>query len=234
MKKLVLGHRGYTAKFHENTLESFKKAFEFNADGIETDIRMTKDDIPVLIHDDSILRISGKDMKIKDLTFEELKNIKVFENNNIPKLEEIFEIFPKDSFNNLEIKEVEVVEKTYSLSKKYFNLENILFSSFNVESLIKLRNLDSEVKIGLLIERVMTIEEIIELHKKINFYSLNIPVEITDHFPQEQIDLLLTKLRSANIKIAIWTLNTYEHFKIFEKHADIIITDEVEKIKNWL
>jgi len=48
---LNIAHRGYSGKFDENTMLAFKKAIEYKADGIETDVQMSKDGVLILIHD---------------------------------------------------------------------------------------------------------------------------------------------------------------------------------------
>src|SRR5262249_3557646 len=50
---LILGHRGYHATVPENTLEAFAQALALGADGIETDIRLSADELPILFHDRS-------------------------------------------------------------------------------------------------------------------------------------------------------------------------------------
>ena len=57
----------------ENTLDAFRKAVEMGADGIELDVQMTKDGELVVIHDETINRVSNGKGWVKDYTYEELK-----------------------------------------------------------------------------------------------------------------------------------------------------------------
>lgn len=68
----IYAHRGYSAKYPENTLIAFAKALEYNADGIECDIQLTKDSVPVIIHDEKIDRTSNGTGFVKDYTYQEL------------------------------------------------------------------------------------------------------------------------------------------------------------------
>ena len=67
----VYAHRGASAFAPENTMEAFKLAVEMKADGIETDVHMTKDGVLVLMHDERIDRTTDGTGWIKDYTYEE-------------------------------------------------------------------------------------------------------------------------------------------------------------------
>ena len=68
----IYSHRGYSSKYPENTLIAFAKALEYDADGIECDVQLTKDRVPVIIHDEKINRTSNGKGYVKDYTYEEL------------------------------------------------------------------------------------------------------------------------------------------------------------------
>src|SRR5699024_3493786 len=72
-KMKIIAHRGASVAATENTMTAFQKAAELGVSGIETDIRLTKDGIPVLHHDPTLKRLTGSKKAIKDLTLEELK-----------------------------------------------------------------------------------------------------------------------------------------------------------------
>ena len=72
---LVEGHRGFCAEYPENTLISFEAALDLGVDGIEFDIWLTKDKVPVLIHDGNVLRTCGVNRHVRDMTLEEVKEL---------------------------------------------------------------------------------------------------------------------------------------------------------------
>lgn len=74
-KTKVWAHRGASGYAPENTLDAFRKAVEMGADGIELDVQMTKDGELVVIHDETIDRVSNGKGWVKDYTYEELKNL---------------------------------------------------------------------------------------------------------------------------------------------------------------
>ncbi|MEW6162773.1 MAG: glycerophosphodiester phosphodiesterase family protein, partial [Nitrospirota bacterium] len=70
---LKVGHRGARAYQIENTLESFKKAIELGVGAVELDVRKSKDGRLVIIHDDNLKKVFGKDILVNQATLKELK-----------------------------------------------------------------------------------------------------------------------------------------------------------------
>ncbi|MFP4698544.1 MAG: glycerophosphodiester phosphodiesterase family protein [Eubacteriales bacterium] len=99
MKPYIIAHRGASGIAPENTIVSFQKAIDQGAEGIELDVHLTKDEIPVVIHDETIDRTTDGSGYIKDFTFEELNRYdagnyfdKKFMNEKIPTLEQVLEL----------------------------------------------------------------------------------------------------------------------------------------------
>ena len=72
---LVEGHRGYCAKYPENTLVSFEAALELGVDAIEFDVWLTTDKVPVLMHDGNAKRTCGVDTELRNMTLAEVKEL---------------------------------------------------------------------------------------------------------------------------------------------------------------
>lgn len=102
-KPLVIAHRGFSARYTENTLLAFQKAFEVGADGIECDLRMTRDGQIVCFHDETLKLLTGVRGSVEKSEWSELKNLRVLDQEPICRLEELLEHFP-DRFINFEIK----------------------------------------------------------------------------------------------------------------------------------
>jgi len=79
-----IAHRGYSGKFDENTMLAFKKAIEYKADGIETDIQLSKDGVAVIIHDETLDRTTNGHGFVKDYTLDELK---IFRTKSVPRVQ---------------------------------------------------------------------------------------------------------------------------------------------------
>ncbi len=74
---LIIGHRGASAYAPENTLAAFQMALDVGADGVEFDVQLAKDGVPVVIHDDNLNRTGLRDERIADLVSGQLAKIDV-------------------------------------------------------------------------------------------------------------------------------------------------------------
>ena len=148
MKNIVVeGHRGYCAKYPENTLVSFAAAIDLGVDAVEFDVWLTSDKVPVLSHDGNLSRCCGVNKHIRDMTFEEVRAAEpAYEAKfgdqfkgqglTIPTLEELLQLCAEkrpDMSLGVEIKEYteENVDLTIALLKKYGFFERCWFYAFN-------------------------------------------------------------------------------------------------------
>ncbi len=70
---LIFGHRGYPHKFVENSLDGFIYAIDHGVEGLEFDVHLTRDNVPIIMHDEKINRTTDGKGKINDYTLEELR-----------------------------------------------------------------------------------------------------------------------------------------------------------------
>ena len=110
-RTLVWGHRGASGYAPENTMAAFEKAVEMGADGIELDVQLTKDGELVVIHDETIDRVSDGSGWVKDYTYAKLikhnfnRTHPEYKHAQIPTLEEVYALIkPTDLTINVEIK----------------------------------------------------------------------------------------------------------------------------------
>lgn len=158
----VWAHRGASGYAPENTLEAFDLAVKMKSDGIELDVQLTRDGELVVIHDETIDRVSNGSGFVKDYTLNELKQFNYNNSNSnykfseIPTLEEVYKLLKNtDILINVELKTgiifYEGIEnKVIELAKKMNIQERILYSSFNHYSVMKIKELDSNAKLGFL------------------------------------------------------------------------------------
>ena len=101
----IFGHRGYPAKFPENSLAGFRYVVAHQIDGVEFDVHLTSDRIPVIMHDETIDRTTDGTGRIVDYTLAELRQFKLSNGESIPTLDELLDVFEnKDVWINLEFK----------------------------------------------------------------------------------------------------------------------------------
>lgn len=135
-KNHLFAHRGFHQNrglAPENSLEAFRLAVE-NGYGIELDVQLTKDNIPVVFHDYSLKRVCQVDEMVKDLTFEELQKLTLYySKERIPSLESALKLIdgkvPLIVEFKAEGKDTSVCDFSVPLLKKYKGLYCI--ESFN-------------------------------------------------------------------------------------------------------
>jgi glycerophosphoryl diester phosphodiesterase len=88
----VAAHRGWCAKYPENTMAAFRAAMEIGVDQIETDVRVTRDGELVLIHDATVDRTTNGKGLVCDKLFCELRTLDAGKGEKIPTLRELFEL----------------------------------------------------------------------------------------------------------------------------------------------
>lgn len=140
---IIEGHRGWRAKYPENTLISFCAAIELGVDAIEFDVWLSKDKVPVIMHDANTLRITGHDDAITEQTLAELKKLDAgshkgaeFAGERIPTLRETLELAHslRPSLRlGVEIKDFreEAVDMTVAMLKEFGFFDGCWFYCFN-------------------------------------------------------------------------------------------------------
>ena len=164
---LIFGHRGASAYAPENTLEAFRLAMEMGADGFELDVHLSLDGELVVIHDESVDRTTDGTGLVRDLTLVQLKaldasnGMETYRGAKIPTLGEVFDLI-RDTRHivNVEIKTDEwfypqIEEKCLALAKEKGVEDRVIYSSFNHHTLMKLRHLKPDVKLGMLFGDIM-------------------------------------------------------------------------------
>lgn len=156
MKNIIAeGHRGYCAKYPENTMISYEAAMDLPLNAIEFDVWLTSDKVPVLIHDGNCLRTCGVDVHVRDLTLAQVKELEAaYEQKfgdtykglgvTIPTLEELLikrEEKRPALMLGVEIKEYteETCDITVAMLKKYGVFDKCFFYAFDAAIIKYLR-----------------------------------------------------------------------------------------------
>jgi len=147
-------HRGASEYAPENTMMSFNVGLFMGANGIETDVQLTKDGIPVLFHDDTLVRVTGEAGSIADYTFAELMNFRVKKcglEDRIPTLEGFLAAFGFRPITfAIELKVRGTAKITADLVRKYGLEKKVVITSFIYEELLALRAYAPELEAGYL------------------------------------------------------------------------------------
>jgi glycerophosphoryl diester phosphodiesterase len=161
MKPLVIAHRGASAYAPENTLSAFNLALEMGADGIELDVSLTSDDIPVVIHDDTVDRTTNGHGAIDQMTLAQVQQLDAcnklqkYRGEKIPTLEQVLRAVGTRGTVNIELKNLTlrtdgIEAATLAAIKNVGAMQRAMVSSFNPIALRRIYQLDPHVPRGLL------------------------------------------------------------------------------------
>lgn len=226
----IIGHRGSSHIAPENTMAAFKLAYQSGANGIETDVHLTKDQIPVLIHDIDVNRTTNGSDYIKNLTFAELKQLDAgswfseqFVGERILALDELLVwIKRKELSLHIELKNAKMPYKnlefiTYELLDHYDLLHRTTISTFNEVSIKRMKRLTENVEIALL--RSRRHKHIVKHLSTIGAHALHIKYHPL-HW--RMIDQCL----QADIPVRVYTVNKRRQMlRCFQRKCTGIFTD---------
>lgn len=212
---LKVGHRGARAYEIENTLKSFQKAIELDVNAIEFDVRKTKDGKLIVIHDDNLKRVFGKEITANQATLKELKQIT---ENKIPTLAEALQFIDKKVEKILiELKEIGYEKNVLEVIKKEKLHNRVIIVSFHEDALSEVRRLDTKIETGLIYAKHKNpIASALKLNAQylVPLYKLTHTKNIED-------------AHRNNLKVVVWTINTKQEAKAYrDKGVDGIASDK--------
>ncbi|ADD06928.1 glycerophosphodiester phosphodiesterase [Natrialba magadii ATCC 43099] len=147
----LIAHRGFAATAPENTIDAIQSAAEY-ADAVEFDVRRCGSGELVVIHDETIERVTGGDVTVAEASLSDLKTHTVLESGEqIPTLEEMLEAVPPGVEINLEMKEQGIAADVLDALEGVEN--RVVTTSFLAPELRTIRELDSSQPTGLLVSR---------------------------------------------------------------------------------
>ena len=214
----VFAHRGFSGANPENTMLAFRKAIEAGADGIELDIHESSDGKLVIIHDESLIRTTGVDKLVSDLTLKELVRIKAAKTKDdafetpIPSFEEFCDFMANNGLfiTNVEIKTnntwyQDIERKAIDMVRSFGLQDRIIFSSFNWISVMRAKQLAPEIECGFLYEGQK------HLHLAPQALEAGIQYMHPDYALLD--DETVAECKRCNIGLNVWTINTEERMR---------------------
>jgi glycerophosphoryl diester phosphodiesterase len=163
----IFAHRGARAVAPENTLPAFAAALEMRADGIELDVHRTADGHLVVIHDFAVDKTTDGTGMVAQMTLAKLLRLDAgshfapeFHGTRIPTLEAVLDLVGNRCRINVEVKSMDpygddASEGVAALVRARNLYDQVLVSSFNPITLIKLRHLDARITLGMLYDDTM-------------------------------------------------------------------------------
>jgi glycerophosphoryl diester phosphodiesterase len=205
---LIIGHRGASAVEPENTMAAFREAIAVGSNGIEFDVRLTRDGVPVIIHDNTLRRTTGLPHRIADLTWSQLENLDI----GVPSLEQQFTLFAtNDLMLFLEMKidstaeQAPLAKACCNLIRDYSFKQRVIVECFDLTALDVVRNIDPEIKTAALFQRTvsrpsLSDQRIIDQAKAAGASALALHYRLARK-------PLVAKAIESDLRVAVWTVD---------------------------
>ena len=231
----ITSHRGGALRAPENTLSALNYTWECGADYAEIDIQETKDKQLILLHDDSLKRITGLDKKVWEMTYEEIEELdagssfgKGYQGEKIPALEDVLNFCLGRLDLNIEIKyngkNKGIVQRVIQVIRENHFEEHCVVTSMNYRFLEEIKETAPEIRTGYIM--TMSYGSISQVAAA-DFFSVRYDY-ITEGFVREA--------HALGKEVHAWTVNYRGNIKrMLDMGVDNIITDDpalVRRVQN--
>ncbi len=213
---LLIGHRGYPARFPENTLAAFEGAIQSGCDMIELDVTLTKDRRVVVIHDDTLDRTTNGRGLVRDHTLDEIKRLDAgswfddrFAGQRVPELSEVTALTAGRCRVNIEIKTsafdadypADAIERQVAaLVEATGAMDRVIVSSFDPRILKRIAAIEAPPPLAFISEHPLD-SGVLDFLLAIKAFSYHPRFTSLDRGQLEQ-------LHAAGLKVFPWTINT--------------------------
>lgn len=230
VKPLVIAHRGFTQNHLENTLSAIEAALDLGVDGIEVDLRMTRDGQILIFHDETLERLAGLATDVERVDYATLQGVRLQGGEKIPTLEDLLDLVQGRCLLNLEVKTVRTLptheRNLTQVLRRYQCQDNILLSSFNPLAMIRLRWIAPEIRRGFLYQKKSPLASLaMSLMKLYSYHGQleNLRPEIVPH------------CHRLGKKFFVWTVNEIADMQaMIRLGVEGIITDHPDLMKKTL
>lgn len=225
VKPLVIAHRGFTQKHLENTLAAIEAALGLGVDGIEVDLRMTRDGQILIFHDETLERLAGLLTDVEKVDYASLQGVRL-QGEKIPTLEDLLDLVRGRCLLNLEVKTVCTLptheRNLTQVLRRYRCQDNILLSSFNPLAMIRLRWIAPEIRRGFLYQKKSPLASLAMSMMKLYSYHgqlENLSPEVVQHGHRK------------GKKFFVWTVNEEPRMQeMIRWGVEGIITDHPDRL----
>jgi glycerophosphoryl diester phosphodiesterase len=220
MKRVsIVAHRGASAYEPENTIKSFERAFQLGADFVELDVRMSKDGVLVVIHDEAVDRTTNGSGLVRELTLRELRLLDAGRGEKIPTLKEVLELFKETKHRFfVEVKEPGLEEKLLKDLIEQQAEDRVVITSFYHTAIKKMSERRKNIKCGVIFACQPVNPENLATHAKA---SILLPK--LEYVNAEMV----SRAHKNNLNIIPWPINNENDAKkMIDLNVDGIVTDK--------
>jgi len=222
-----IGHRGACGFEPENTLRSMKKALELGVHGFEFDIQLSKDNAPVVIHDETLERTTNGKGLVSDFTLQELQLLDAGKGEKIPSLRNVFDLVDKRCRLFIELKAEGSTLAVASVIKDYvshfgWSYEQLFVCAFDHRQIAAIRTIDPQIRTCALIAGIPV--SLAQIAVEAGAWAINPNVH---HINQALVD----DAHKRGLKVITWTGNhAHDIARMKELGVDGIISDYPDRL----
>ncbi len=232
---LPIAHRGASGVAPENTKIAFVRALDLGARAIELDVQLTRDDMIIVFHDDTLERTTDGTGRVAETDFKTIARLDAgswfapkYARAEVPTLDEVLSAFAPRAILNIELKADERVERlvkrVVTTVARFDAFATAVFSSFDPAALRLLRKLVPEARIGVLcVER--TLNEAFLLAEELAAENLHLPRAVVE-------PATVARAHAAGRGVWAWTANEpVEIARLIDAGVDGIISDFPDRVR---
>ncbi|MCH9016741.1 MAG: hypothetical protein IIB89_03130 [Chloroflexi bacterium] len=234
---LIIAHRGDVTNAPENTLPAFSKALDLGADGIELDVRLTKDEKLVVFHDRRLDRTSSGSGPVNHHTQDEVRALDAgywfgpeFKGERPPTLDEVFDSLPPDFLINVEMKVIMkgmmlIAHKVAEVVRRHARWDSTLVASFNPIALWELRKIEPKIVRGYIWSRHHPFPI------RSRCFSPLVQADWYDPAHDSYNPILHRKFQSRGARVLAWDLDFDRDMEqMAAARLDAIVTDSLQEM----
>jgi glycerophosphoryl diester phosphodiesterase len=218
---LTYAHRGASAEAPENTLRAFQLAVDIGADGIELDVRLSADGVPIVLHDARLDRTTSGHGNVVDLTVEALSRLDAGTGQGVPTLAEVIELVGTSVALDIEIKAAGAEAATLTILEP-LSFDSWAISSFDWNVLRTIRDMSERAVLWPLTHVVSS--DAIHFAK-----AIAAPLLAVNHLAVDAD--VVRRLQAHELGVMAWTVNEIERAQeLGELGITAVCTDDPRRI----
>jgi glycerophosphoryl diester phosphodiesterase len=231
---LAFAHRGGAAEGDENTAAAFERAVKLGYRYVETDVHSTTDGVAVVFHDSTLDRVAGRPGRIADLTWADLRTVRIAGAAAVPRLDEVLDAWPEIRFN-IDVKSDAGPEPTVEAVRRAGAAHRVLLASFSDARLARVRALAGPAvatSLGMRGVAGLRVASLAGVRPRLpgSVAAAQVPVR---HGWLRVVDRRF--LRAANrlgMQVHVWTIDDPDEMRrLLDLGVDGIMTDRIEVLR---
>jgi len=246
----VVAHRGDSKNFPENTIDAFLSAIKMNIDVIETDVHLSKDNVVVIWHDDTLDRNTNGSGRIEDHTLEELLEYDAgytfskdggktfpFRSKGVKlcTLEEALIKCPNQRFNiDLKTNSLDIVDEFIKIVRENKAENRVCCASFHLSNLLAIRKKAFDILTSVTTKEVKPLlikQKLNILPKKLSDRKIIFQVPVSQGFIKVITPRFIKMMHKRGAIIMVWTINDEKEMeRLFKMGVDSIMSDDPKKV----